>query len=159
VSTCLQSTIPSMHLQPGGHCDTGPPAPEHTGLCASPKKWKNVKKTKNKNACVLCVIVTILIDWLPHRLNMELDLQSLFGLHVTWCAQLYSLAETPQLPPPPAFGLALRGRYWSAKIDDISFTVTPWAPTPICHLINVTNEVALWLDYYYIVYWIPTTSH
>ncbi len=31
-----------------------------------------------------------------HKLNMELDLQSLFGLHVTWCAQLYSLAETGQ---------------------------------------------------------------
>ncbi len=55
-----------------------------------------------------------------HRLNMEVDLQSLFGLHVTWCAQLYSWAETPKLPPPPAFGLVLRGRYWSAKIDDIS---------------------------------------
>ena len=36
-----------------------------------------------------------------HRLNMELDLQSLFGLHVTWCAQLYSLAETPQPHPIP----------------------------------------------------------
>jgi hypothetical protein len=35
------------------------------------------------------------------RLNMEVHLQSLFGLHVTWCAPLYSLAETPQLPPPP----------------------------------------------------------
>ncbi len=55
-----------------------------------------------------------------HRLNMEVDLQSLFGLHVTWCAQLYSLAETSHLPPPPAFGLVLRGRYSSAKIDDIS---------------------------------------
>jgi hypothetical protein len=32
---------------------------------------------------------------------MEVDLQSLFGLHVTWCTQLYSLAETPQLPPSP----------------------------------------------------------
>ncbi len=36
-----------------------------------------------------------------HRLNMEVDLQTLFGLHVTWCAQLYSLAKTLQLPPPP----------------------------------------------------------
>ncbi len=35
-----------------------------------------------------------------HRLNMELDLQSLFGLLCT--VQLYSLAETP---PPPSFGL------------------------------------------------------
>jgi hypothetical protein len=36
-----------------------------------------------------------------HRLNMEVDLQSLFGLHLTWCAQLFSLAETPQLPTSP----------------------------------------------------------
>ncbi len=39
--------------------------------------------------------------FLFHRLNMEVDLQSLCGLHVTWCAQLYSLAETPQLLPSP----------------------------------------------------------
>ncbi len=32
-----------------------------------------------------------------HRLNMELDLQSLLGSFV----QLYPLAETPQLPPSP----------------------------------------------------------
>jgi hypothetical protein len=31
---------------------------------------------------------------------MEVDLQSLYGLHVTWCAQLTSLVETPQLPFP-----------------------------------------------------------
>ncbi len=49
-----------------------------------------------------------------HRSNIELDLQSLFGLHVTWCAQLFSLAETLQHPPPPAFGLIYDGRYWSA---------------------------------------------
>jgi hypothetical protein len=36
------------------------------------------------------------------------------------CVQLYLLAETPQLSPSPAFELMLRGRYWSAKIDDIS---------------------------------------
>ncbi len=40
-----------------------------------------------------------------HRLNLEVDLQSLFGLHVTWCAQLHSLTDTPQLPLPPALGL------------------------------------------------------
>jgi hypothetical protein len=37
-----------------------------------------------------------LLHTVPYRLNMELDLQSLFGL-----LQLFSLAETPQLPPPP----------------------------------------------------------
>ncbi len=54
-----------------------------------------------------------------HRLNMELDLQSSFGVHVTSCAQLFSLTETRN-PPPPPFGLIYEGRYWSAKIDDIS---------------------------------------
>ncbi len=53
---------------------------------------------------------------------METDLLSLFGLHVTWCAQLYSL-DPP--PPSPRIGTRIRGRYWSAKIDDISLYVTP----------------------------------
>ncbi len=44
------------------------------------------------------------------RLNMAEDLQSLFGLHVTLCAQLYSLAKTPQLPPlPPHLGSHYEG--------------------------------------------------
>ncbi len=33
------------------------------------------------------------------------------------CVQLYSLAETPQLPPPPRIWAHIRGRYWSAKIE------------------------------------------
>ncbi len=42
-----------------------------------------------------------------HRLNRELDLQSLFGLHG---AQMYSSAERPRNPhPPPAFGLIYEG--------------------------------------------------
>ncbi len=55
---------------------------------------------------------------LHQRLNMKLDL---------WapCAQLYSLAETPQPPPPaPRIWAHMRGRYWSAKKDDISL----WPP-------------------------------
>jgi hypothetical protein len=45
----------------------------------------------------------LFIGYPTQRLNMKVDLQSLFGLHVTWCAQLCSLAETPQTPksPPP----------------------------------------------------------
>jgi hypothetical protein len=38
-----------------------------------------------------------------HALNMELDLQSLFGL---LCTALFPLAETPELP---AFGLIFEG--------------------------------------------------
>jgi hypothetical protein len=38
---------------------------------------------------------------------------------VNWapCPQLYSLAETPQLPSSPRIWDHIRGRYWSAKID------------------------------------------
>ncbi len=49
-------------------------------------------------------------------LNMELlvDSQSLFGLH--------GHSFTPHPPPPhsPRIWAHIRGRYWSAKIDDIS---------------------------------------
>ncbi len=61
-----------------------------------------------------------------HRLNMEVDLQILFGLYVTWCAQLYSLVETPQPPPPhpPAWAL-----YEGAigQQDRRHLLVTPWS--------------------------------
>jgi hypothetical protein len=53
-----------------------------------------------------------------HRLNMELDLRSLFVL------LLYSFTHwlRPRNSPPPlAFGLIYEGAYWSDKIDDISF--------------------------------------
>jgi hypothetical protein len=42
-------------------------------------------------------------------LNMEFDLQSLFGLLCTAVHTLYSLAEAPQPPPPPS-------RIWSGLI-------------------------------------------
>ncbi len=57
---------------------------------------------------------------------MELDLQRLFGLHVTWCTQLYSLAETPQLLPYPRIWASIRGHHWSAKIDRHLFILLSW---------------------------------
>ncbi len=36
------------------------------------------------------------------------------------CAQMYSLAETLQLPPSHHVWAHIRGRYWPAKRDDIS---------------------------------------
>jgi hypothetical protein len=47
---------------------------------------------------------------------MEIDLQ----VYLSSCVQLYSLAETPQFPPSPRIWAHIRGRYWSAKLDDIS---------------------------------------
>ncbi len=60
----------------------------HSLTC--PSEYLNIERLKTK-ARQFCL----------HRLNVEVDLQSLFGLHVTSCAQLYSLAETPELLPIP----------------------------------------------------------
>ncbi len=62
-------------------------------------------------------------DSIQHKLNMELDLRSLFGLLCR--VQLYSLAETSQLLPSSRIWAHIRECYWSAKIDDSIF-VTPW---------------------------------
>jgi hypothetical protein len=59
----------------------------------------------------------------PHRLNMELDLQSLFGL---LCTAVYSLAETPQVSPPRHLGSYTRARLVSQ--DRRHLFVTPWFP-------------------------------
>jgi hypothetical protein len=64
---------------------------------------------------------------------MELDLQRLFGLHVHSCT--YWLRPDP---PPPAFGAHIRGRYWSANMDDISL----WPPAVKNLLLHVFLAVA-----------------
>jgi hypothetical protein len=51
-----------------------------------------------------------------HRLNMELDLQSTVYLG-SMCAQL--IGSDPA-PLPHRIWTHIRGRCWSAKIDDIS---------------------------------------
>jgi hypothetical protein len=48
---------------------------------------------------------------------MELDPQSLFGLHVHSCT--HWLRPPQPSPPSPRIWAHLRGRYWSAKIGDI----------------------------------------
>jgi hypothetical protein len=55
-----------------------------------------------------------------HRLNMELDRQSLFGLHVHSCTHWLK----PPTPLTPHIWAHIRGFYWSAMIDDISM----WSP-------------------------------
>jgi hypothetical protein len=47
---------------------------------------------------------------------MELDLQILFGLHVHSCTHWLRTRN-----PPPRIWAQIRGRHWSAKIDDVSF--------------------------------------
>jgi hypothetical protein len=61
---------------------------------------------------------------------MELDLHSLFGLHVHSCT--YWLR--PRILPPSSRILTqIRGRYWSAKIDDISCDLLE---KTICNAVN-----------------------
>jgi hypothetical protein len=55
-----------------------------------------------------------------HRLNMELDLQSLFGLHVRRYMQYTQWMKPCNSPHPSAFGLINKGAIGQAKIDDIS---------------------------------------
>jgi len=60
-----------------------------------------------------------------YRLNMEVDLQSLFGLHVTsYAVVLIGWDPATPAPFPRIWTRITRGRYWSAKIDDISL----WPP-------------------------------
>jgi hypothetical protein len=55
---------------------------------------------------------------LKHRLNMELDPRRLFGLHVYSCTHWLRPRDSP--PPHPRIWAQIRGRYWSAKVGDIS---------------------------------------
>jgi hypothetical protein len=56
-----------------------------------------------------------------HRLNMELDLQSLFGAP---CVQLYFLAETPRSPHLGSYTMAL---LVMVSLDRRHLFVTPLA--------------------------------
>ncbi len=59
-----------------------------------------------------------LVKFLQSRLNMELDIQSLFGLHVYSCTHWLRPCNSP--PSSPRIWAHIRGRNWSAKVDDIS---------------------------------------
>jgi hypothetical protein len=50
---------------------------------------------------------------------MELELKRLYGLHVYNCT--HKAEAPPQLLPSPRIWAQIQGRYWSAKIDDISW--------------------------------------
>jgi hypothetical protein len=48
-------------------------------------------------------------ETIKHRLRMELNLQSLFGLHVLSCTRWLRPRNSPPSTPPPAFGLIYEG--------------------------------------------------
>ncbi len=92
-------------------------------------KWQRPKRLPfvPKKVPITFMISSSSISAPTHRLNMKVDLQSLFGLHVTWCAQLFSLAETPQLPPSPRIWTRITRALLVSK-DRRHLFVTP-APT------------------------------
>ncbi len=97
-----------------------------THLCISKVKYVAIDRRK-------CAIFSYLFRRIvPHR---SIWLRQIYSLNTygvkspkfIWapCAQLYSLAKTPQ-PPPPHISADRRGRYWSAKINDIFFYSLVW---------------------------------
>jgi hypothetical protein len=82
----------------------------YTGLGSLPTEKKDYEKERTKAVALFS---------LGNRINMELDLQSLFGLLCT--EQLYSLVETPS----PAFGLIHEGDILVSQ-DRRHLFVTPW---------------------------------
>ncbi len=71
------------------------------------------------------------------RLNMELDLQSLFGL---LCIAVF-IGWDPATPHPPHW-THIRGRYWLAKIDDISLSAG-YEPNMTCPNLVWTGNNAM----------------
>ncbi len=89
---------------------------------------ENFHREKNASRNMQCFNISLLtqcastwfLSWF-RRLNMELRLQSFFGLHVHSCAHWLR----PRNPPSPIWA-HIRGGFWSAKIDDISLWPPGW---------------------------------
>ncbi len=108
-------TSPALHNKTRLHffpfCGLGHCYPPGSGSVANQKQMRirvhntgtNTEKMRSEPDLIVSCILRVKYA-AEHRLNIELGLQSLFELHVTWCAQLFSLAETPQLPLPPHLG-------------------------------------------------------
>ncbi len=83
------------------------------------KIWRTLGflRTTERLCCVPPLTVTDLNNASTEN-HMVLDLQSLFGL---LCIAVL-IGWDPATPPPPAprIWAHIRGRYWSAKVDDIS---------------------------------------
>ncbi len=81
---------------------------------------------------------------------MELDLQSLFGLHVHSYTYWLTPRNSPS-PPLPRIWAHIRGRYWSAKIDNISL----WPPVD-----NQSCSYVKELDFFpYFIHRPPVEGH
>ena len=89
-------------------------------------------------------ISPIFLQYSIHRLNMELDLQSFFGLHVHSCTHWLRPRNPPSLPRNWTH-IRVRGRYWSAKIETslcdtlvkgiCILAATSWSPLCIHYLL------------------------
>ncbi len=100
-----------------------------------------------------------------HMLNMEFVLQSLFGLHVTWCAQLFSLAESwdPATPLPPHLGSYVREALLVRK-DRRHLLLTPWGRVRLLNGQGLATWILRGLFYFiktaisqcFASFWVPT---
>jgi hypothetical protein len=84
---------------------------------------RTVSVLNNKNRNPRFLEATAIAHRLNHRLNMELDLQSLFGLHVHSCTHWLR----PRNPlPPPAFGLIYEGAIGQPIQTTYCILVSTW---------------------------------
>ncbi len=67
------------------------------------------------------------------RLIIELYLKRLFGLHVTWCTQMYSLAETPEPFPHPSPRIWTRTVYPEGVIGQ---PISLWPPQVLLEILK-----------------------
>ncbi len=91
---------------------------------------------------VFPVIQFICIVCSEHRLNIELDLQNLFGLHVHRCTHRLSPQPPPPPPPPhlPKFGLIYEGAIGGVSQDRRHLLETPWLEGYILYKMVTTEK-------------------
>jgi hypothetical protein len=78
-----------------------------------------------QNILALVLVRHVEYEAVYHRLNMHgVRSPKFIWLHVH-TAQLYSLAEAPQLAPSPGIWAHIRGRYWSRTQDRRHLFLTP----------------------------------
>ena len=75
------------------------------GYFAGPSTYFEFSDDIRKHEFILVTNLRSNVIRKNHRLNMELDLQSLFGLHVHSCTLWLRPRNPPPPPAHPAFGL------------------------------------------------------
>ncbi len=98
---------------------------EHPGECRGGSVLRVVRTNIKRSVGVQFLLPPVQSE-VTRTMDPRLNMQLIESPKFIWapCAQLYSLAETETTQPPPPSSSRIwahiRGRYWSAKVDDVS---------------------------------------